>query len=153
MFLFIYAVLKMRWTPLSVQTGLLNSPTWRANVASSKGFCIWPRSKYPKSPPRLALVQSEWFVANADKVSWPDSILCWKSVNIFKASSFDLVICSCIRISIQKIQENDNLLFTSLQELGLLDSLLLINKWLARTRSSSPFKTGASHRDSFVTVL
>lgn len=67
-----YAVLKMRWHPLSVHTGSESSPTLRAKAASSKGFCICPRSKYPKSPPRFALEQSDRLVANADSVSSPD---------------------------------------------------------------------------------
>lgn len=37
----------MIWTPLSVSTMSLISPTLRANVASSKGFCIWFRPKGP----------------------------------------------------------------------------------------------------------
>ena len=32
--------------------------TWRAKVASSKGFCIWPGPNIPRSPPFLALLQS-----------------------------------------------------------------------------------------------
>ena len=48
-----HAVLKMIWTPESVQTGSDNSPIFRANVASSNGFCIWPDEKNPKSPPFL----------------------------------------------------------------------------------------------------
>ena len=35
-----HAVLKMRWHPLSVQTGSDSSPSLSANAASSKGFCI-----------------------------------------------------------------------------------------------------------------
>ena len=35
------------WTPLSVSTMSLISPTSKSYVASSKGFCIWPRPKVP----------------------------------------------------------------------------------------------------------
>lgn len=35
-------VRRMMWTPESVKTGPLMSPTLRAKEASSKGFCIWP---------------------------------------------------------------------------------------------------------------
>jgi len=53
------------WTPESVQTGSLNSPTDRANEASSNGFCICPRPNGPRSPPRLAELQS----LNSDAIS------------------------------------------------------------------------------------
>jgi hypothetical protein len=39
-----HAVLKMRWHPLSVQTGSDSSPSLSANAASSKGFCIFSYS-------------------------------------------------------------------------------------------------------------
>ncbi len=48
----------MRWTPLSVSTMLLSSPTLRPKAASSNGFCIWPRWKKPRSPPARAEEQS-----------------------------------------------------------------------------------------------
>lgn len=41
---------------------------------SSKGFCIFPRVKYPKSPPDFALLQSEISVAICSKVVWPSTI-------------------------------------------------------------------------------
>jgi hypothetical protein len=91
---FYYAVLRMRWHPLSVHTGSDSCPTSSANAASSKGFCIWPRSKYPRSPPRLALEQSERLVARAERVSSPDWILVWYSWMMAKASSFVRVIFS-----------------------------------------------------------
>lgn len=37
-----HPVRRMMWTPESVKTGPLMSPTLRAKEASSKGFCIWP---------------------------------------------------------------------------------------------------------------
>ena len=45
-------VRKITCTPESVSTTPLISPTARANVASSNGFCICPRPNSPKSPPR-----------------------------------------------------------------------------------------------------
>lgn len=61
-------------TPESVSTGSLNSPTFNANAASSKGFCIVPRPKGPKSPPRLAEEQSEYFCASSANEALPDAI-------------------------------------------------------------------------------
>ena len=55
----VYAVRRMIWTPESVSTILLNSPTFKANAASSNGFCIAPRPNNPRSPPRLAELQSD----------------------------------------------------------------------------------------------
>ena len=46
------------WTPLSVSTTPESSFAPSAKLAFSKGFCILPRPKLPKSPPRLALLQS-----------------------------------------------------------------------------------------------
>ena len=54
-----YLVLLMICTPESVITASLSSPTLRAQVASSNGFCICPRPNGPKSPPLLADEQSE----------------------------------------------------------------------------------------------
>ena len=51
-------VRRIMWTPESVDTGSLNSLTFRAKAASSKGFCIFPRPKLPRSPPRFAELQS-----------------------------------------------------------------------------------------------
>ena len=42
-----YAVRRMMWTPLSVSMMSLISPTLRAYVASSKGFCICLLPKVP----------------------------------------------------------------------------------------------------------
>jgi hypothetical protein len=56
----------MRWTPLSVETTLETSPTRRRNVASSKGFCIWPRVKKPRSPEAECEEQSDWVEAEED---------------------------------------------------------------------------------------
>jgi hypothetical protein len=53
----------MMCTPLSVSTIPLISPTCNANAASSKGYCIAPRSKKPKSPPSRALPQSDSLAA------------------------------------------------------------------------------------------
>jgi hypothetical protein len=100
-----HAVLRIRWHPLSVQTGSESSPTLRAKAASSNGFCICPRSKYPRSPPRLALEQSERLVANAERVSSPDWILVWYSWIVAKASSLVRVIFSC-----QSKKENKKLI-------------------------------------------
>ncbi len=56
----VYLVRRMMWTPESVSTASLISPTGRAKAASSNGFCIWPRPNGPKSPPCLADEQSEY---------------------------------------------------------------------------------------------
>jgi len=53
-----YSTRTMTWIPESVSTISLNSFTLSANDASSKGFCIWPLPKYPRSPPRSAEPQS-----------------------------------------------------------------------------------------------
>ncbi len=50
-------------TPESVQTGSLNPPTLMLKAASSKGFCIAPRPKVPRSPPFFAELQSEYLEA------------------------------------------------------------------------------------------
>jgi hypothetical protein len=91
-----YFVRRMMCNPESVSTVPLISPTLRANAASvglrnskneileagknqyitvpSNGFCIWFLPKSPKSPPRLALEQSEYFSANSASVASPESI-------------------------------------------------------------------------------
>ena len=53
-----HAVRRIRCTPESVSTTPLICPTASANVASSNGFCIWPRPKKSRSPPFCALPQS-----------------------------------------------------------------------------------------------
>lgn len=62
------------WTPESVSTGSLNSPTLRANAACSNGFCIAPLPNGPKSPPLLAELQSENCCASSAKEALPDVI-------------------------------------------------------------------------------
>ena len=62
-------VLFMMCTPESVNTGSLSSPTLRAYVASSKGFCICPRPNGPRSPPRLADEQSEYCDAKSSNLA------------------------------------------------------------------------------------
>jgi len=62
------------WTPLSVSTISLISPTLSAYVASSKGFCIWPFPKEPRSPPRLAELQSEYRAAMSSNLALPEVI-------------------------------------------------------------------------------
>lgn len=54
------AVRRIRWTPLSVETTDETSPTRSRNVASSNGFCIWPRVKKPRSPAAEWDEQSDW---------------------------------------------------------------------------------------------
>jgi len=61
----LYAVLKMMCTPESVQIGSDSSPTLSEKPASSNGFCIWPRPKGPRSPPRFAELQSLNCVASS----------------------------------------------------------------------------------------
>lgn len=55
------------WTPESVKTGSDNSPTFNEKEASSKGFCMAPFLKGPKSPPLLADEQSEYSDAKSAK--------------------------------------------------------------------------------------
>lgn len=61
-------------TPESVITGSLSSPTFREKEASSKGFCIWPEEKKPKSPPLWAEEQSLNFDAKSSNFSSPFTI-------------------------------------------------------------------------------
>jgi len=72
------------WTPESVKTGSLNSPTLRAKEAFSNGFCMAPLPNMPKSPPRLAELQSEFFSANSARVTFPDTI-CSRNPEIITA--------------------------------------------------------------------
>lgn len=51
--------------PLSVSTMPDISSTFRPNAASSNGFCIIPRLNFPKSPPFLYELQSEYFDASS----------------------------------------------------------------------------------------
>lgn len=69
-----YAVLRITCTPESVSTGMLSSPTFRANAASSNGLCMAPLANGPRSPPFLADEQSEYFWANSANVNLPDTI-------------------------------------------------------------------------------
>jgi len=55
----IQPVRRMRCTPLSVSTILLMVPTCNEKVASSNGFCIWPRPNQPRSPLLACEEQSE----------------------------------------------------------------------------------------------
>ena len=55
----IHAILRIRWYPLSVDTMSLIYPGCSLNDTSSKGFCICPRSKKPRSPPFWQLEHSE----------------------------------------------------------------------------------------------
>lgn len=61
-----YPVRWMRWTPESVQIGLLISPIWSAKEARSNSGCICPRSKKPRSPDFLAEEQSDSVAANSE---------------------------------------------------------------------------------------
>lgn len=70
----IYLIRSMICTPESVSIMSDISPTFKLNATSSNGFCIWPREKGPKSPPRLAELQSEYFCANSARVASPDFI-------------------------------------------------------------------------------
>lgn len=62
------------WTPLSVSMGCEISPTLRAKAASSNGFCIEPRPNGPRSPLRLAELQSLYFPAKEPKLASPETI-------------------------------------------------------------------------------
>ena len=65
----------MMCTPESVSTASLISPTCKAKVASSKGFCICPGPNMPRSPPFLALLQSLNSEARDSKVASLETIL------------------------------------------------------------------------------
>merc|ERR1719507_2312067 len=63
-------VRRMMCTPESVSTGAsLISPTFKAKVASSKGFCICPLPNIPRSPPFLAELQSLYLPTSSSKVA------------------------------------------------------------------------------------
>lgn len=70
------------WTPESVKTGSLNSPTLRAKAASSNGFCIAPFPKGPKSPPLFADEQSEYFCDNSANDAFPETICSRYAANL-----------------------------------------------------------------------
>lgn len=70
----IHLIRSMIWRPDSVSMMSDNSPTPNSNAASSNGFCMVPRPNGPKSPPRFAELQSEYFSANCSKVASPDLI-------------------------------------------------------------------------------
>lgn len=59
-----YCVRSIKCNPESVSMMSDNSPTFKAKAASSKGFCMEPLPNGPKSPPRLAELQSEYFCAS-----------------------------------------------------------------------------------------
>lgn len=61
--------------------------TLSANVASSKGFCICPLPKGPKSPPLLALLQWLSFLARSSNLTVPSTIAFRKLCIIANASS------------------------------------------------------------------
>jgi hypothetical protein len=98
----IYFVRRIRCTPESVHTGPLILPTSSPKAASSNGFCICPRANDPRSPPRLAELQS----LNSDASSW----------NVF----LPLLICSSnsgishtrfrILITTPMVHNNDNMM-------------------------------------------
>ena len=105
------AVRRIKWTPLSVLTISLNSPTLRENVASSKGFCIWPclgrkngqhnicvthtDLNEPRSPPDECDEQSECLVASSINFSLDPAICSWYPLRISIASSFERVMLAC----------------------------------------------------------
>jgi hypothetical protein len=129
----IHLVRRIMCNPESVSTVPLISPTLRANAASvtrkkkynmicshwknqynlpSNGFCIWFLPKSPKSPPRLALEQSENCSASSASVASPESIRSRYESRICCACSFVLVT------------------FSSRQLLGRRDFSCFTNKWL-----------------------
>lgn len=64
----------MMCNPESVSVISEISPTFKLNATSSNGFCICPRENGPKSPPRFAELQSEYFCASSANVTSPDLI-------------------------------------------------------------------------------
>lgn len=105
------AVLLIIWRPESVSTMSESWPTSRSKEASSNGFCIAPRVKNPRSPPRLADEQSEYFSANSSSLPSPDSISFRYLDTRSRASSFVRSI------------------FSSLHDDGLLQHCFQCIKW------------------------
>ena len=64
----------MMWTPESVFTIPLSSPTLRPKEASSNGGCIAPLPNRPRSPPLFAELQSDTWEASSANDDFPDVI-------------------------------------------------------------------------------
>jgi hypothetical protein len=125
-----YAVLKMMCTPLSVLMMSLNSPTCRANAASSNGFCIWPFENGPRLPFCECEEQSEWRVANSSNFS-RESPNCDRYLRrISVASSLVRVMFSWENTMSHQVCPG-RCIHTSFQLDGRRLSLCFTNRWLA----------------------
>mmetsp|Transcript_18679 Transcript_18679/g.60949 ORF Transcript_18679/g.60949 Transcript_18679/m.60949 type:complete len:216 (+) Transcript_18679:685-1332(+) len=78
----------MMWMPLSEEMGSESCPTSSAKEASSNCFCIAPRPKKPRSPPRLAELQCDSCSARTAKSTSPATIRSRKPSTIATASSW-----------------------------------------------------------------
>jgi hypothetical protein len=92
-----------------------SSPTFKAKAASSNGFCIFPRSKKPKSPFCDAEEQSDLFFAISSNDARPETISFLIFEISFNASCFDKVM------------------FGFLHEAGRREPACLHKMWLALT--------------------
>lgn len=95
-----HAVRRMRCTPLAVSMIPLMVPTTRLKLVSSKGFCISPREKWPRSPPLECELQSDSVLASsanlvASSSPWSCWSCCWKTSSFSIASSLERVMFSC----------------------------------------------------------
>ena len=125
---------RMTCNPESVSTTPLNSPIFSANVASSKGRCIWPRPKSPKSPASLYDPQSlleEHSSRKAVSLSGAALMPSNRPSKYLRAWSLDIVICSPV-----------------LRLTGFLLSVCLTRRWAQRAVFSRP----VTWEDIFVKV-
>lgn len=82
----------MMCTPESDSTTSDISPTLKAKAACSKEGCIIPRPKKPRSPPRLALLQSDSTCAMVAKSPLPSTICLRIARSLSNASALDRVM-------------------------------------------------------------
>lgn len=118
----------MMWTPESVKTGSLNSPTLSANAASSNGFCMAPFPNGPRSPLRFADEQSEYFCASSAKEALPATIcsLYAKKREYFNNTNPLQVII--LHFTNSSASSFVRVMFSSLHDEGLRESLCLTSK-------------------------
>ena len=164
----------MRCTPESECTGPESSPTARANAAFSKAGCICPCPKIPRSPPFLALLQSEYCDASSASDVRPETISSRYSgpngkgtyvdselmevfsvlLYILYVQYIDRKIDSILWIS-SSASSGVRVMFSSRQLEGLRDLQCFTRRWLHCTWSEGPTAgaVGNSYCDSLVSVL
>mmetsp|Transcript_16605 Transcript_16605/g.66997 ORF Transcript_16605/g.66997 Transcript_16605/m.66997 type:complete len:200 (-) Transcript_16605:1-600(-) len=121
---------RMMWSPESVSTMSEISPTAKAYVASSKGFCICPRPNSPRSPPFRKLPQSDRCVAVLTKAacgSGAARMAVRSESNSVSASSFESVMRSPVR-----------------RDTGFREPVCLSSRCVARTDMVACFWTASS---------